>query len=60
MVREFLDERGVEYTRRRVGIDPAAGADFVERGWRLPPVIEIGDEVIEGYQPDAIDAALGL
>ena len=60
MVREFLDERAIAYSVRRVGTDPEASAAFLARGWRLPPVVEVGAQAIEGYQPEALEAALGF
>lgn len=56
MVKSFLDERDVSYEVRRVGRDPVAGADFKARGWRLPPVVEVGDAVVEGYDPERLEA----
>lgn len=58
MVKEFLDERGVEYEVRRVGADPQAGRDFLARGWRLPPVVERDGRVVEGFDPDALEELL--
>ena len=58
MVKKFLDERAVSYEVRRVGVDAAAGAAFQARGWRLPPVVEIGDAVVEGYDPQRLESLL--
>lgn len=58
MVKKFLDERAVSYELRRVGVDAAAGAAFQSRGWRLPPVVEIGDAVVEGYDPARLESLL--
>ena len=58
MVKRFLDERAVSYEVRRVGADADAGAAFQARGWRLPPVVEVGEEVVEGYDPERLEALL--
>ena len=58
MVKKFLDERAVSYEVRRVGGDAAAGAAFQARGWRLPPVVEIGGDVVEGYDPERLELLL--
>ena len=58
MVKKFLDERAVSYEVRRVGVDAAAGAAFQARGWRLPPVVEIGGAVVEGYDPQRLESLL--
>ena len=46
------------YEVRRVGADPEAGADFQARGWRLPPVVEVGETVVEGYDPERLESLL--
>lgn len=58
MVKKFLDDRAVDYELRRVGAEPVAARDFQARGWRLPPVVEIGDVAIEGYDPERMEALL--
>ncbi len=60
MVRRYLAERGVRYEVRDVSHDPAAREEFLRRGFRLPPVLVIGDVAVEGYQPDRFDQLLGL
>lgn len=60
MVRRYLAERGVRYEVRDVNRDPAARAEFLRRGFRLPPVLVIDDVAVEGYQPDRFDQLLGL
>jgi hypothetical protein len=58
VVKKFLDERAVSYEVRRVGTDAAAGAAFQARGWRLPPVVEVGDAAVEGYDPERLESLL--
>ena len=58
MVKSFLDERAVSYELRRVGADPDAATAFLARGWRLPPVVEVGGESVEGFDPDRLEALL--
>jgi len=58
VVKKFLDERAVTYDLRRVGADRDAAEAFRARGWRLPPVVEIGEDVVEGYDPDRLEALL--
>ena len=36
----------------------AATAAFQARGWRLPPVVEVGNAVVEGYDPARLESLL--
>lgn len=38
--------------------DREAAEEFLKLGGRLPPLLRIGDRVIEGFRPDEIEAAL--
>ena len=58
MVKSFLDERGVEYAVRRVAAERGVAEQFVARGWRLPPVVEVGAEAIEGFDPARLEELL--
>ena len=59
--KEFLDELGVEYEDINVAEDQEAAQEMVEKsGQRGVPVVMIGDEVIVGFNPDAIKQALGM
>ena len=59
MVKHYLTERGVRFELRDVNSDPAAQADFLRRGFLLPPVTLIGDKAIAGFQPDRFEELLG-
>ena len=64
MVKKFLDEQGVAYELRRVGSDPEAAKEFLRRGYRLPPVVEVDGRALEipaeGFDPEALERLLGL
>lgn len=64
MVKKFLDERGVVYELKRVAVDPAAREEFLRRGYRLPPVVEVEGTALEipvsGFDPEALERLLGL
>ena len=60
MVKSFLDERSLVYELRRVGADPAAARAFQQRGWRLPPVVEVNGVAVEGYDPVRLEQLLGM
>jgi len=38
--------------------DAAARAEFLRRGFRLPPVVVVGDGAVEGFDPERIQALL--
>ena len=59
MVREFLDERGVAYEVMRVARDAKTARAFQTRGWRLPPVVEVDDVAVEGFQPERLEELFG-
>jgi len=59
--KEFLDEIGVEYEDINVAENQEAAQEMVEKsGQRGVPVIMIGDDIIVGFNPDAIKKALNM
>ncbi len=58
MVTGYLSGRGVRYVLKNLNEDAAAREEFLRRGFRLPPVLVIGDTAVEGYQPDRFDELL--
>jgi glutaredoxin len=58
VVKEFLSQLGVAFAVRDVNRDGAAREEFLRRGFRLPPVVLIGDQAIEGFAPQQIEDAL--
>ena len=56
---DYFDKLGVKYTDKDVEKDPAAGLEAVEKSdQRGIPVIDIGGEIIIGFDRPKIDAAL--
>jgi glutaredoxin 3 len=58
-VKAWLSEHQVAYTLRNVSEDPEAAAEFVRRGYMLPPVVVVDGQAVPGYQPERLDALLG-
>lgn len=58
MTKEFLRELGVRFTVRDLNIDREAREAFLRRGFRLPPVVVVGDGAVEGFDPPRIEALL--
>ncbi len=58
-MKAWLSEHGVAYTLRNVAEDPDAAAEFIRRGYLLPPVVVVDGEAVSGYQPERLDDLLG-
>lgn len=58
MVKAYLSLKGFKYAEKNVSLDLKGHADLVAMGFDSTPVTVIGERVIEGYDGDAIDAAL--
>ena len=59
--KDFLRDHGVEYEDIDVGKNPKAAIEMVHKSGQMGvPVIEIGEEVITGFDVDAIKKALKL
>jgi len=56
---EYLSQKGIPFTERNVGKDPKAREELMALGLLSLPVIIIGDKRLTGFNPKAIDAALG-
>lgn len=55
----YFDKLGVKYTEKNVEKDPSAGLEAVDKsGQRGIPVIDIGGDVIVGFDRPKIDASL--
>lgn len=55
----YLDDKGVTYTYIDVDKEPAKGMEAVEKsGQRGIPVLDIGGDIIIGFDRPRIDAAL--
>lgn len=57
-VKRRLDKLGVEYKEVRADLDAEARDILLAKGYQEVPVTRIGEEWIDGYRPDDIDAAV--
>lgn len=46
----------VPYVVRDLNVDAAARAEFLRRGYRLPPVVVVNGVAVEGFNPERIEA----
>lgn len=59
MAMEYLDGKGVKYTKRDITVDQEALTFVLEKvGQAATPIITIGDAVIVGFDRPKIDEAL--
>lgn len=57
--KEYLQEKGIEYTDIDVSQDESAQKEMIEKsGLMSVPVIDIGGTIITGFDKDKIDEAL--
>lgn len=55
--RQHLKQAGFAWSERDIS-EPAINAEFRAKGGMGTPLLVIGDKVIKGWQPAAVDAAL--
>lgn len=58
LAKDYLEEKGVEYTEKNVQSDPAARKELMAMGHMGVPVVVIGEEQIVGFDKNKIDLAL--
>ncbi|KNF09808.1 glutaredoxin [Gottschalkia purinilytica] len=56
--KEYLKEKGVEYTERNVQTDPEARKELIKKGYMGVPVIVVGEEEISGFNKSKLDELL--
>ena len=59
LVKEYLDEKGVEYKNVDVANDSAAANEMVKKSGQMGvPVVDIDGVIIVGWNKDALEEAL--
>ena len=58
MLKGFLSQLAVPYTLYDLNVDAEARAEFLRRGYRLPPVVVIDGVAVEGFDPERIEALI--
>ncbi len=59
-MKELLSQAGVPFTAHNVDEDERAYDELMALGWRTIPVTIIGDQVIKGFDVDALQKAIAL
>ena len=57
-VKEFLSQKGIEFTERDVAHDAAALSDLEQLGVMTTPVTLIDDEMVVGFDRQRLDTLL--
>ncbi len=61
LAKKFFDENNIEYTDYDVQANPEKGREMIERSGQMGvPVIFVGDEMIVGFNEEALREMLGL
>lgn len=59
LVKNFLEEKGIEYEEVDVSISEEVKNDFKEKtGQMMVPVTQIGDEIVTGFDKKRLEEAL--
>ena len=57
-MKEFLSRAAVPFTAHNVDEDDRAYDELIARGFRTIPITVVGDQIVKGYDVDALTAAL--
>ena len=57
-VKEFLSQKGVEFTERDITVDDTAIAELEELGYMTTPVTVVEGEVVVGFNRERLDELL--
>ena len=61
MAKEFLTEKGIEFTNIDVSTDPKSAQEMIEKSGQMGvPVLDIEGEIIIGYDRERIASLLGI
>ena len=58
-VKEFLSQKGVDFTERDITVDDLAIAELEELGYMTTPVTVIDEEVVIGFDRERLEHLLG-
>lgn len=57
-MKEYLSEKGVAYQEKNIQTDVSARKELMKKGIMAVPVVQIGEEVIVGFDKEKIDELL--
>jgi len=60
-VKQFLDERNIEYEEYNVAEDPSRAEEMIHKSGQMGvPVIEVDGEIVVGFDRPKLEELLGL
>lgn len=57
-VKDYLKEKGVDYTERNVQTDTEARKELIKKGYMGVPVVVVGEEEIQGFDKAKLEELL--
>jgi glutaredoxin len=61
MAKEYFDQNNVDYEEKDVAMDEAAREEMLSKSGQMGvPVIDVGGEIIVGFDQQRISQALGI
>lgn len=60
MIKDFLDEKNVEYSEKNISEDATARQELMQKGHMGVPVTVIGDQEVVGFDQAKLVEILGL
>ncbi|MGM0378822.1 MAG: glutaredoxin family protein [Bacillota bacterium] len=58
MVKEYLNDKGVDFEEKNISQDNEARKELIDAGFMGVPVVYIDDEVIQGFDKDKLEELL--
>ena len=58
-MKEYLSQKGIEFTERDITVDDTAIAELEELGYMTTPVTVIDGEVVIGFDREKLEQLLG-
>ena len=56
--KQYLSEKGVEYTERNIQTDPSARKELIQKGYMGVPVIIVDGEEMVGFDKNRLEELL--
>jgi glutaredoxin len=57
---KFMDKMKIDYVEKNIADDPKYIQELNTMGYRMVPVIKVGEETLVGYNESALKKALGI
>ncbi len=58
MVKDYLNEKKISFEEKNVSTDASARKELMSQGFMGVPVIYVGEEIVQGFDKNKLDALL--